>query len=192
MHGDLLAQLGQLVLVAGGLERDQHADLAEARLDRVVDIRDHHAVGHGQNLRAAQGHVLADGRDVVGQLLLNGAAGLRIRDALESLDVLAMLQSQLRHGLDEVLERVVARHEVGLGVDLHDRALGALDGSADEALGRHTSGLLRRRGQALRAEPIHGRVEIAVRLGQGLFAIHHACAGLLAQFFHQSSRDSHG
>ncbi len=51
------------------------------------------------------------------------AAGAGIGGGLDRLQVLADLQRDLGHGLDEGLERLVAGDEVGLGVDLDHRGL---------------------------------------------------------------------
>ena len=59
----------------------------------------------------------------------------------------------------------------------------------DDAFGRDTIGLLGRLGQALGAQPVHGRIDVAAVLGQGLLAVHHAGAGLFAQLFDESRGD---
>ena len=45
VHRDLLAQRLQRLGRSRALKRDQHADLAHARRDRVVDVADDHALG---------------------------------------------------------------------------------------------------------------------------------------------------
>ena len=95
-------------------------------------------------------------------------------------------QRDLRHFLDERLERRVAGDEIGLGVDLdHGRAAG-LRGDADQALGRDAARLLGGGGEALLAQPVDRGFHVAGDLGQRLLAIHHARAGFVAQVFHQS------
>ena len=56
--------------------------------------------------------------------------------------------------LDEALEQIVARDEIGLGVDLDHDALGALDRDADQPFGGDAAGLLGGLRQALLAQPI--------------------------------------
>ena len=72
MHGDLLAERGQLFLVAGGFEPDQDADLAEARRCCAVHVACHDAVPDLDRGVAAEVHVLADGGDQAGDILLGG------------------------------------------------------------------------------------------------------------------------
>ena len=83
--------------------------------------------------------------------------------------------------LHQALEQIVARDEVGLGIDLDHDALGALDGGADQAFGGDAAGLLGGLGQALLAQPVDGGFHVAVGLAERRLAIHHARAGLVAQ-----------
>ena len=45
------------------------------------------------------------------------------------------------------------------------------------------------RGQALLAQLVHRLLEVAVRRGQRLLAVHHACPALLAELLYQCSGD---
>src|SRR5690606_34064099 len=83
--------------------------------------------------------------------------------------------------------------EVGFGVELDDRgglagAVGAR-GDGHQALGGDAVGPLGGLGQTLGAQPVERGVDVAVGVLQRLLAVHHADAGLLAQFLHQSGRD---
>ena len=98
-------------------------------------------------------------------------------------------QRQLRDVAHEVLEQLVLGDEIGLGIDLDDRAALALDDDADEALGGGAAGLLRGRGKALGAQPVDRGFHLAIGLGERLLAVHHAGAGALAQFLHDRGRD---
>src|SRR3546814_6031240 len=77
VHGELAAERLELRLVALRLEADEDADLAEAGRCLVVDIGADHAVRDGDGGRTAQGHVLADAGDHVGQLVGHRIAGYR-------------------------------------------------------------------------------------------------------------------
>ena len=92
---------------------------------------------------------------------------------------------------DELLELLGARDEVGLAVDLdeHADAAAGVDVAGDEALAGVATGLLGRRGQAALAQQRDRLVEVAVRLGQRLLAVHEPGAGPLAQFLDQLRRD---
>ena len=98
---------------------------------------------------------------------------------LDLLDVGADVERDLRDHLDEALELLVARDEVGLGVDLDDDALGALGHRADQAFGRDAAGLLGSLRQALLAQPVLRRRHVAGGFGERGLAVHHACAGRL-------------
>ena len=90
---------------------------------------------------AAQRHVLADLGDGLGKVLGDRvAAGL---GRLDLLDIGADVERHIGDHLHEALEQVVARDEVGFGVDLDDHALGALDGDANQTLGGDAIGFLR-------------------------------------------------
>ena len=90
--------------------------------------------------------------------------------------------------LDEGLERLVARDEVGLGVDLDHRGAVGRRGDADQALGRDAAGLLGGRREALLAQPVDRGLHVAAGFDQRLLAVHHAGAGPLAQILHQARR----
>src|SRR6185503_2203103 len=94
-----------------------------------------------------------------------------------------------RGGPDEVLELLVLGDEIGLAVDLDDRALAVVDGDPDQALGRGTAGFLGGGGEPLGAEPVDRGLHLAAGLAERLLAIHHAGAGALAQFLHGCGRN---
>src|SRR5690606_1547019 len=107
----------------------QNADLAETRLDRIVDVAFHDAIGDRNGLRAAQVHVLADLGDGFGQFGRNRVTGAGERHFAELDDIAIGIESQLGNGANDVLELLVAGNEVGLGVDFHDGGLGAGGGN---------------------------------------------------------------
>ena len=69
MHAELLAQFLELGGIAFAFERDEHADLAEVGRHCVVHVGHDHAVGDRNGLHTAELLVLADGCDIVGQLV---------------------------------------------------------------------------------------------------------------------------
>ncbi len=81
------------------------------------------------------------------------------------------------------LETVVFRNKVGLGVYFDDNAhlVCHVGRSVDHALSGNAACLFRGGGKTLFAQILDSLVKIAVRLGERLFAVHHAAAGLLAQ-----------
>ena len=66
------------------------------------------------------------------------------------------------------------------------RTAGALDGDADEALGRRTAGLLGGGSETLGTQPVDGGFHVAIGFRKRLLAIHHPGAGALAEFLHGS------
>src|SRR4051794_9697900 len=86
----------------------------------------------------------------------------------------------------ELLEVVVARHEVRLAVDLDEHAdlAGRVHVALDHALGRRSGAALRRLRLALHAEDVDGLLDVAAGLDERLLAVHHPRAGLIAQRLH--------
>ena len=143
---------------------------------------------HRQGRRPAQAHVLADRGDVVGELLFEAVAA-GIGGGQDGAGIAAGLQRGLGGAGHIRLEGLVAGHEVGLGIDLDHRAAGRIGDHADQAFGGHPARLLGGRGKALGAQPVDGLFHLAAGFAQRLLAVHHACAGLVAQFLHHRSRD---
>ncbi len=144
-----------------------------------MHVARHHALVDLELRRAAQRHVLADGRDRIG----NGRLDRDVTDlgGLDLLHVGADVERDLRDHLDQPLELFVAGDEVGLGIDLDHDPLDAGRLRTDQALRGNAAGFFRSFGQALFAQPIDRCLHVAVGLGQRLLAIHHADAGRFAQ-----------
>src|SRR3954454_18352498 len=136
-------------------------------------------------LELALGDLRADVLGLVGPLLLEdpqlGVLGL-LRDLVLG-DVL-----RRRGGGDvhrdlagERLEVLVAGHEVGVAVDLDEHADLAVgvDVGGDRALGGLAAAHLERLVAQPHAQQLGGGVDVAVGLGQGVLALHHARAGLV-------------
>ena len=83
---------------------------------------------------------------------------------------------------DDLLECGVAGHEIGLGVDLDHDGFTHAGVNADQTFRGSAAGLLVGLRNALGAQPVDGRLHVAIRLGQRRLAIHHARAGELAEF----------
>ena len=84
----------------------------------------------------------------------------------------------LRRLLAKRAKQFVARDEIGLAVHFHQHAeLSAVrDILGDGALLRFAHGFHGGGGPAFFTQNVHGGAEVALRLGQRLFAIHHAHA----------------
>src|SRR5262249_15435098 len=65
----------------------------------------------------------------------------------------------------------------------------AVDGEPDQPLGGDAPRLLGRRGKPLLPQPVEGALQITLRLGQRLLAIHHAGPGLLPKLLDQRRGD---
>ena len=187
MHGDLPPERAELGAIAGGLERDDDPNSAKPVGDRPVHVMADRAFGHSEALRATQRHVFTNGGDGVGDRLSHRAAARVMRaEHLRRVDVGRVVERDREHAAHHRLEVIVAGDEVGFGIDLDNDADVVLDGDADKAFGRNPPALLGRLGEALLAQPIDRRLDVAVGLAQRILAIHHARAGLFAQILDQS------
>jgi hypothetical protein len=97
-----------------------------------------------------------------------------------------------RDACHHLLEIGVLAHEIGLGVDLDRHGGATLGCHGHEAFGRRATGFLGGFRQALGAQPVNGGFHVAIRFGQRLLGVHHACAGRLAQFLHLCGCNRHG
>src|SRR4051794_38024981 len=90
------------------------------------------------------------------------------------------------HVARELLEVVVARHEVGLAVDLHEHAdlAGRVHVALDDALGRRPRAALRGLRLTLHAQDLDRLFDVPVRLDEGALAVHHPRAGAFAELLH--------
>src|SRR5690606_18311692 len=139
--------------------------------------------------------------DVLGLALLERllAQGVALgRDPVLG-DVLAthVLRVRHRHVHGEVLrqlaERLVAGHEVGLAVQLHQYGELAVvvDVRADEALLGHPVGLLVGLGDAALAQELGGLIEVAARVLERALDVHHAGVGHRPQLLDHLGRHGH-
>src|ERR1700722_9766234 len=187
VHRDLAAECDELVGLPRRLEADNDADLAEPITDRVVHVAADRALRHGNLGGAAQGHVLADGRNSRTDRVVRGdTADLR---RLDLLDIGSGVERNVGDHPHESLELLVAGDEIGLRIDLDDDTFRALYGDADETFRGDTAGLFRHLGQALLAKPIDRAREITIGFDERRLAIHHAGVGLVAEFLDQLSGD---
>src|SRR3954451_14214697 len=137
---------------------------------------------------------------LVGGLLLEDA-GLAVLVLLGDL-VLGDVRRLRRGGdvqgevLGELDEVVVLGDEVGVALDLDEHAdlAGRVDVGLDGALGGLATGELADLVAHLDAEDLLGLGGVAVGLGQGVLAVHHAGAGLLAKGLDvgRADRGAHG
>src|SRR5262249_48017316 len=96
-----------------------------------------------------------------------------------------------QHLVDQLPEVVGARDEVRLAVPLDEAARRSIrrEPVADEALFGRAAGLLARAREPALAQDRRRLLEVAARLGQGVLALHHPRAGLLAELLHHVCRD---
>ena len=190
LHGEVLAELDDGgVLFEAGADLEVHEDGDAAA---HVDVGDAGAlVVAGE---AADLDVLADDEDLVVLLLEHGLFRAGILAGEESVQVCGgVLGDDLGDLVDVIDEEVVLGDEVALGVDLDDGADSALraDPGVGHTLGGDAAGLLLGGGEALLAQPLDGLFDIAVGLGEGLFAVHHTDAGHFAQVLNVRGSESH-
>src|SRR3546814_1115928 len=100
--------------------------------------------------------------DVCSSDLFGDGGAARIGGGVQRVDVGdAAGERDLRHVADEALELLVLRNEVGFAVHFDHRAAVAVGGDADEAFGGDAAGLLGGGGEALGAEPVDRRFDVA-------------------------------
>ena len=93
----------------------------------------------------------------------------------------------------EVLEVSVDGHEVGLAVDLDERTCSTVvvHVAGDGTFVGGAAGLLRKSCETLGAKQVDGLLHVAFGLRERLLAVHHACAGALAQLLDHLGVDLH-
>src|SRR5262249_17190041 len=183
--GDVFANLR-------GLLGDQFLDLLLVVLNPGLV---HQADGLAVLLQLAGDDLLPDR---LGLFLLAQLLALNFALLLEDLgrDVLAPDVERVggddlhREVFDQPLKVLVAGDEVGLAVDLHQRAeTAAMDVGANQTLGGDASLPALTPGDALLAKVFLPLGEIALRLGERLLAIHHPRPGLFPELLHHSGGD---
>src|ERR1700722_3580877 len=204
----LLDQLGRHLGTGDVLGRRRRDLLREVLGDRLVGRveLDEHAEGRRQvPVGAVQvgGHVAAVEAGVPAELdlLLDRGAGL-LDEQLDGPAVGRLggegrepvgdlvRQGSLRDLSRQLLELLVLGHEVGLAVQLdQDARVVAVKLGGDEAVAGRAVGPLAGVLDALLAQILDGKLEVATGLGQGVLAVHHPGAGLLPQPLHVSGGD---
>ena len=124
------------------------------------------------------------------QLLGDIATGIRIVDSCQRIKITGV-ESKARQRGGKFLEFGVARHEVGFGVEFDDRATRTIDSKRDKTFRGDASGFLGGGRKTLRAKPVDSGFHVAVGLGKGFLAVHHAGARLIAEFLHKCSSYAH-
>src|SRR5712664_1850053 len=202
--GEVLGFLGQAFAqrVAGETaDLDVLADDRDGAVDLVLDRA--LSVGIAEERLLEQAVLLEELVQLAGDDLLQHRLRLALLEQLRAVDALLLREDALGnvftaqpariapgdlHGdvLHQRLELLVAGREVRLAVDLDQHAdlAAQVDVRPHRALCGAAAGLLPRRGQALLPQPGDRLLDVAARLQQGLLAVHHPRAGLLAQVLH--------
>jgi len=191
MHGDLLAQWFQNIGASRAFQRNQDTDLAHGWGNRIVDIGNDETLGDLNRFHPADRLVFTNGRDIVGQHVLYRAAG-RIVGSGQRLDIILVQPKRYVCNLgNKILELVVLGNKVGFAIHLDGDALGPVNGNTDQTFSRRTARFLLRGSQTLGPQQVNRCFNVAIGFVQCLLAIHHACTGALAQFFHCCCCNSH-
>ncbi len=156
-------------------ELDQHADHAALVLNVLVRVDDR--IGRLEADHPADFDLLAQR---AGQALDEIVDGLAVDGATAEIRF-ALLDHDFGEGRDRLLEHVALGDEVGLAVQLDERADTAFDQHVDSSLVGVTAGALGRARDALLPEPVLGALDVALGLDQRFLAIHHPGARDLAE-----------
>ena len=172
-----------------GRNFDHNADLAAH-----VDVGRHNAFGLIAG-ETADGDLLADGDGRVRNHVFDGL-GLVVNELLlhQLVEVSRVRQRDvLRNSVREILEVVGVGNEVGFAVDFDDDADAAFftNEAVNNTFCRNAGSLLCGCSKALLAQIVESLFNIAVTLFECLFAVHHACAGTLAQSHYVFSGEFH-
>ena len=111
-----------------------------------------------------------------------------------ALDVQRILSGDVhRDVLHQRLKLVTACREVGFGIDFDEDAElpSGMNVVSDHAFSGNSGGFLLGGSQALLSQNDDGRFHIALRFDERVLAVHHACAGFLAEIFHVFRVDLH-
>src|SRR5215218_4374251 len=169
----LVALLVEVLLVE---QSDLRCPLADLSIDDLLD--------HVLRLAVRPRPLLEDGALPRNVLLGNVLEG----------DVLGVHRGDVDRDLaSELLEILVAGHEVGLAEHLDERALApvGVDVGGDHALPGAAAPALRRRGRALLAKDLDRLPLVALGLLEGVLHVHHRGAGALPERLHLGRAHRH-
>ena len=184
LHSDVLTDLGSIDAALDS-QVDQNTDLTTG-----VDVGNADVLSEEEE--AADLDVLTDNENHLLLLLENGQLGAVVLALHQSIQISGVQSSDgSSHALDELLELLVLTNEVGLSVDLDHNTHTVDHSGVSSTLSGDTASLLGGSGQALLTQVLDSLVDVAVRLSQGLLAVHHANAGHLTQGLHINSGKSH-
>ena len=171
LHGNLLAYLSGYV---GEIEANDSGELVAKVLVSSYAL--------GLNpLVVAEFHLLTCFTDLVSDVLSHGAAV--VYDSLHLVEAFCLgVKGNLEDLLCESTERLVLCHEVGFALKGNDCSKVAVGAGEHAALGGVAVLALCGYGLTLLADDFYGCLDVAVGLCQGVLAVHHACAGHVAQF----------
>ena len=129
--------------------------------------------------KTANLYILANGKEELLNLFFNGLSVLF--KSQKSVNVSrVLLGNDFRNFSGKSLESVAVGNEVGLTVNLNNSAHTVLGVCANSTLGSYAACLFGLRSKSLLTEKISRCFHISVALGESLFAVHHAAAGLLS------------
>src|ERR1700730_369505 len=189
MKSDQASERRQRLRIAVRFQGNENADLSKALGYRAMDILTNEALADMHGGGAPQRYVFADHGYGVGDRVAEGPAA-RIGSGFQSLDISRPgFDGNPRNVPGQRLKLRVPGNEIRLGIELDNHPVEARDKNGDESLGGDPAGFLGRLGKPLLAQPVNRRFDIAPDLAEGILAIHHAGAGLLAKILHHRRGD---
>ena len=151
MHANLPAKGFHDGLFGSAFKRHQHANLAKPRFHGGMHIGRNRAFRDLEALGAADGHILANRRDQMRQLIRNRLAHSgffnqihrpRPGGILQRFKIIADRQHQFGYRFHEMLEGFIARDEIRLGIHLHHGGDTGGRGYAHQPFRSHAAGFL--------------------------------------------------
>ena len=94
-------------------------------------------------------------------------------------------------GIPEIAEIIELGHRLGFAVELEDGLLRVIACDRHHSIIRRSSGLLRRRREALGSQKFDRLIEVTAGLGERLLAVHHPGAGSVPELFDRLCCDRH-
>ncbi len=135
-------------------------------------------------LETADIHILADSRDLVGHILLDGHITALYGNIVKSLNIGSLVCDGVGDSLNKLQELVGLSAEIGLTVDLNNNAVRTLYLCLHNALGSNSACLLCSLCKTLFAQNLYSLLAVVVSFLKSLLTVGQAAARHIAKLFY--------